>query len=115
MIGAWTWTRLRLARCGRPLPAWAAPDTTSRWAASGGDVELAQLADLVADLAFNPAGRTTASQADSAWRLAGSALRKAQNGSLRDRIVRSALSPQLDEPPAAASGQHRPISVLPGA
>jgi len=112
VIGAWTWTRLRLARNGQPLPAWVAPDAAIRWASASGNPDLAALASLTAGVAFNPAGRATEADACQAWRLTRSALRRADSATLRHRIMRAALPPTGQTRPSTPKLAARPAAAM---
>lgn len=115
VIGAWTWTRLRLARNGQPLPAWAAPDAAIRWASASGNPDLAALANLTAGVAFNPAGRASEVDACRAWQRARSALRRADSATLRHRIARAALPPGGDGPQGSLGTTPGPALAMPTA
>lgn len=70
VLGAWTWTRLKLAQHDQPLPLHLSPDVAVSWAADNGQTDLAKLAELVAPVAFSGNTQPTPEQASRAWELA---------------------------------------------
>ncbi len=70
VLGAWSWIRLRLVQRDQPLPLHLSPDVAVRWAESEGRAELAELAALVAPVAFGSDIQPTPEQAYRAWELA---------------------------------------------
>ncbi len=70
VLGAWSWVRLRLVQRDQPLPLHLSPDVAVRGAESEGRAELAELAALVAPVAFGSDIQPTPEQAYRAWELA---------------------------------------------
>ncbi|MDP2287932.1 MAG: hypothetical protein Q8M73_05140 [Actinomycetota bacterium] len=99
VLGAWSWARLRLAQRDQSLPVHLSPDVAVRWAADAGRPELAELAALVAPVAFGASAQPTPDEAYRAWVLADEIEFLARGKTLRTRwrhARRSISSVRLD-------------------
>lgn len=92
-IGAWTWVRMNRARAGDPLPAWVTPDTAAAWANQVGDTQVAAVARVVTEVAFNPDPNISSEGADLAWQRAEAAVASTQRGTRRSNKKRSLIAP----------------------
>lgn len=92
VLGAWEWTRLRFARSNQPLPVYLSPDTAVVWATKVGDPSLADLAAVVAPVAFDTNLVVQMPRSAQAWDRSNLVDRQHRRTTLRDRWVRSARS-----------------------
>jgi hypothetical protein len=85
ITGAWTWVRLRRARYDRPLPVSASPDIAVGLATAARDTDLAQVAQLAADVSYNPLTVVSDEDVALAWSSAKRAGRRPRGATLRER------------------------------